>query len=231
MKIDFGKYILVFFITAVIFISALLLSNFFANKKLAEIKNIQESISLDILSSETQYTLLSQLSCKDTTGALLSDELNKLAHKIEYSENNLSSYSELEELKDFYFLLEIKDFLLMKKINKECDIPLYTVLYFYGDAKSCTDCEKQSYVLTDLRDSYDELRVYSFDFYTTLSAVNSLKSIYKVEEAELPILVIDDEVYTGFQSVEDVEGYLPKELLDSKNKEEENIDLTEEIDN
>ena len=54
-KIDWKKYILVFFITLGLFITASALSNYFGNKKIDQLKSIQDKIAIDILSSETQW--------------------------------------------------------------------------------------------------------------------------------------------------------------------------------
>ena len=62
---DGRKYIFAFIITALIFGTAIYASNYFSKKKLAEIQTIENRLSLDILSSETQYSLLEETSCKD----------------------------------------------------------------------------------------------------------------------------------------------------------------------
>ncbi|MDQ5961637.1 MAG: hypothetical protein QG669_29, partial [Patescibacteria group bacterium] len=62
---DSKRYIIVFFITLGIFSAAFWVSNFFSDQKTQQIKSIQDQISIDILSSETQFSLLQELSCKD----------------------------------------------------------------------------------------------------------------------------------------------------------------------
>ena len=54
MKNDWIKYIIVFFITVALFAIAAGLSNFFSNKKIENMRTIQDKLSTDILSSETQ---------------------------------------------------------------------------------------------------------------------------------------------------------------------------------
>ena len=49
-KINSKKYLFSFIITAIIFATAIYLSNYFSQKKLDEIRNIQDKISIDILS-------------------------------------------------------------------------------------------------------------------------------------------------------------------------------------
>jgi hypothetical protein len=154
--------------------------------------------------------LLQELSCKDVAANTLSDTLNELAEKIAYSEENLKNRDEVTELKRYYSLLEIKDYLLMQKIKAKCGTTVVPVFYFYTTAENCSECIKQSAVLTQIRSNYPELRVYSFDYNLDLSALQSLIKIFKVEDTKLPALVINDKLYTGFQSVEDIEKAVPE---------------------
>jgi len=220
--IDWKKYLLVFFITAGIFLSAVYLTNYFNGKKLSELRSIQDKISIDLLSSETQYALLEELSCGDVTNTLLSPELASLADKIEYSEKNIGNDNEFIELKKTYSLLEIKDYLLMKKISQRCGLKNIFILYFYTTAENCTECVKEGLVLDALREKYPQIRVYSFDYnLIDLSAVKAMTSIYKIKDTALPALVIDDKVYTGFHDIETIEKIKPslKSLIsETKNK-------------
>ena len=209
-KIDWQKYLIVFCITALLFITAGYLSNHFSNKKISQLKDIQDKISIDILSSETQFSLLSELSCKNVSGSLLSGELDNLGRKLEWGDENLSDNETLLYLKKYYFLLEIKDYLLMKRISARCGTKAAFVLYFYTTLEECDACEKQGIVLSTLRDQYPGLRVYSFDSGIDLSAVQAMVQIYKIKDAELPVLVIDDDLLTGFRGVEELSGLIEK---------------------
>ncbi|MFA7216884.1 MAG: hypothetical protein WC095_02795 [Candidatus Paceibacterota bacterium] len=218
-KIDWKKYIYTFFITAIIFGTAIFISNYFSQKKLAEIRSIQDTISIDILSSETQFSLLEELSCKDVTTEVLSKELGNLEEKLAYTEKDRGSTdSEVQTLKRYYSLLQIKDYLLMTKISQKCDKTPISIVYFYSNKGDCEDCEKAGYVLTKMRQDYPELRVYAFDYNLDISAVQTLISINKVEN-KLPALIIGEKVYYGFQTIEDLNKYLPEleELRKLKN--------------
>ena len=210
MKNDWSKYIIVFFITVALFAIAAGLSNFFSDKKVENMRTIQDKLATDILSSETQFSLLSELSCnQDTENDNLSSELNELANKINDSESNLKGNSDVTELKRYYSVLEIKDYLLTKKINQKCKGKLVPLLYFYTTANNCTECIKQGYVLTELREKYPGLRVYSFDYSLDLSALKALIKIYKIEDTKLPAIVINEHTYTGFKTVDDIEKIEP----------------------
>ena len=215
-KNDWKKYIIVFFITLSLFVLALYASNTFSDKKLNELKSIQDNISIDLLSTETQYSLLNDLDCSQVSpNSVLSDELNDLSKKIEYSESGIGKSDQLTQLKDSYSLLEIKDYLLMKELANRCGQKSVFVLYFYTTSDNCSECVKQGYALTALKEKYPALRVYSFDYALNLSAVETLEKIYNIKDTELPAMVSSGKVYTGFHSVDDVEKLMPalKDIL------------------
>ena len=215
-NIDWRKYVIVFFITLSLFVLAFYLSNVLSNKKLSELKTIQDNISIDLLSSETQYSLLNDLDCSQVSpNSVLSDELNDISKKIEYSDNNLDKSEQLTQLKESYSLLEIKDYLLMKELANRCGQKSVFVLYFYTTSDNCSECVKQGYALTALKEKYPGLRVYSFDYGLNLSAIETLEKIYDIKDTELPAMVSSGKVYTGFHSVEDIEKVIPtlKDML------------------
>ncbi len=209
-NIDYKKYLFSFLITSAIFITAIYLSNYFGQKKIEEIRNIQDKISIDILSSETQFALLEESSCEDFGTGSLSKELSELETKLSYTENQRGADDpEVQTLKKYYSLLEIKDYLLMNKISEKCKKTPLSIIYFYSNSENCKECEDEGYVLTRLREIYPELRVYSFDYDMDLSAIKTLISIYKVKN-ELPALVIKNKVHYGFKNIEDIEEIMPE---------------------
>ena len=224
---DWKKYIIVFLITLALFLTAFGVSTYLSNKKLSNLQTIQDQISVDVLSSEVQYSLLEEQSCSDVTRSVLSKELATFADKIEYSENNkIGNEQSLIDLKKNYSLLEIKDYLLMKKISARCGLKSSFILYFYANSNDCKDCDKQSIVLDTLRNEYPELRVYSFDYNLDLTAINALISIYKIPDT-LPAIVLNGKTYNGFQDIETLEKIIgpkpePKTETTAPAEEEKN---------
>ena len=214
-KIDTKKYISVLAITSFIFFTAIYFSNYFNNKKLAELKSIEDKIAIDILSSETQYALLQESSCEYISSSVLSQELNSLASKLSYTEGQLGNDSdEVVRLKKYYSLLQIKDYLLSKRIAQKCGLKPTFIIYLYSNKGDCADCEKEGYVLTYLRETYPDLRIYSFDYNLDLSAVKTLLSIFKIEK-NLPAMVIGNKTYYGFKDKSALEALLPKNIKDA----------------
>ena len=207
--INSKKYFIAFAITAIIFGTAIFVSNILSQKKLEDVRAIENRVALDILSSETQFALLEETSCRDIGPGFLSKELGSLGEKLTYAENQTGFDNEnLEYLKRSYFLLEIKDYLLMKRLATKCGIEPTFILYFYSTKDACENCERMGYVLTALRDKYPDLRVYSFDYHFDVGAINTLVSIYKVK-SDLPALIINGLSYYGFHSVEELEEAVP----------------------
>ncbi|MBA3732924.1 hypothetical protein H0W91_00935 [Patescibacteria group bacterium] len=212
-EVQTKKYLYSFLITVIIFSTAIYISHYFNQKKLDEIRSIQDKIAIDILSSETQFSLLEESSCKDIGSGTLSSELGNLEDKLTYTTNQ-RGYNDPEvlTLKRYYALLEIKDYLLMNKISQKCKKTPLSIIYFYSNDGTCEDCEREGYVLTNLRETYPDLRVYSFDYNADLSAVKTLISINKVKN-DLPAIFVKDKAYYGFQSIEDVEKAVPELLV------------------
>ena len=208
--LDSKKYLIAFLITAAIFGTAVYASNKLADKKLQDVRDIENRVALDILSSETQFALLEETSCRDIGPGFLSKELGPLGERLSYAEGETSFNAEdVKSLKHSYFLLEIKDYLLMKRLTEKCNVKPTFILYFYSsDNERCDDCEKMGYVLTALRDKYPDLRVYSFDYDYDLGAITTLISIYKVRD-QLPALIINGIPYYGYKTMEELEKNVP----------------------
>ena len=217
-NIDWKKYLIVFLITVSLFFTATYISNYFGAQKIDQIKSIQDNVAINILSSETQFALLQENSCKNVTGSVLSDELADLGDKLEWGQVNLGNTEEVSYLKKYYSLLEIKDYLLMKKVAAQCRVKSVFILYFYTTAENCSECERQGLVLSALRGKYPELRVYSFDYSIDLSAVRAMLQIYKIKDTALPALIIGDDLLTGFHGVDELEAKVKESFkLQEKN--------------
>ena len=205
------KYIIVFLITAGIFAVAFIVSNYLNDKRYEVIKTTADKISIDILSLETQFELFQESSCASLANPVLSDEINALADRLSYAENQRGiDDDDVITLKKYYSLLEIKDYLVMKKVDKRCDVNPISILYFYTNDEGCEDCAKHGYVLTKLRSDYPLLRIYSFDYDLDLNAIRTLTTISKIPKDQLPAIVIEGKTYTKFQSVEDIRKIIPE---------------------
>ena len=209
-KTDWLKYLYTFVITALIFITAIYISNYFSNKKMSQLKTMEDKISLDILSSETQFSLLTESSCENIGDNTLSREVGLLGDKLSYTEEKIGADNlDFQNLKTYYSLLEIKDYLLMKEISKKCNDKPVFILYFYSNKGSCADCQNEGYVLTKLHEMYPQIRIYSFDYDFNIPTINTLKSIYGIEN-KLPAMFINGKVQYGLKNIDDIKKIIPE---------------------
>ena len=209
MKSDWKKYVLTFLITAAIFITAIGVSSWFDTQRLNEVRTLQDSVSINILSSETQFNLLKDAACTDLFTSNLGEELGNLSDHLSYMESiGHRNDPDVITLKRYYSILEIKDYLLINSAATKCPNRPIPILYFYE--ANCPDCDRQGEVLTYLRQHHpDTLRVYSFDYNLDVSALKTLANINKVADP-LPAIVIGTTTYNGFHSIEDIEALIPE---------------------
>jgi hypothetical protein len=210
-SVRWSNYAIAFLITALIFATALVASNYFNGRRVADIQSQQQNISVDILSLETQFQLLAEHSCQDISeNSVLSKEIYPVGQRLAYLEQQSNvDQAQLTDLKRYYSLLEIKDYLLMQQVAQKCSLRPVFILYFYSNAGDCKDCEEQGYVLTGLSEAYPALRVYSFDYNLALSALQTLIDIHDVKD-ELPALVMNGKTYYGLHTMADIEKILPQ---------------------
>lgn len=212
MQKTWQRYVLAFVITATIFGIAFFVASRIDQGRVADVRAMQESIAIDLLSTETQFELLGNLDC-ELLGEhpVLSEELSELAERLSYTENSLGTENvQVIQLKRQYSLLQIKDYLLLQEISRKCGGKPVFVLYFYSNAGDCTTCAQAGEVLTYLRQKYPGLRVYSFDYNLELGALETLVALRKVKE-QFPAFIINNKapVY-GFKNVEEMEALIPE---------------------
>lgn len=206
------KYFTVFVITLGVFALVFLLSNYLYSQRINQVKNIEDNISQNILESEIQYSLLADVSCDETAdnSPVMIDEINSLTQRLSYMEEQRGTNdAEVISLKKYYSLLQVKDYLLLRERAKQCGQKPLTILYFYSNAGDCEECTKLGYVLTSMRGDYGDLHIYAFDYNIGLSVIDTLKSIYKLDN-NLPILVINRKPYYGFKTREEIEKLMPE---------------------
>ncbi len=189
--------------------------NYLNRARVAELSAIQDKISIEILSLDTQFSLLTAAPCDSVASStLLAHELADLGTRLSYAEDQLGSdNSQVLRLKNQYSLLEIRDYLITKQLAAACNTkPPVTVLYFYSNAGDCINCDRAGYALSYLRNTYPDLRVYSFDYNLDLGALKTLIAVTKVKNT-LPAFVINGKQSYNFISLADLEKQFPKGSL------------------
>ena len=221
---QYRRYFVAFILTTLIFFTGFLTSQMLTVKKLENLKNVEDSISLKLLSSETEYDLLKEVSCDNRNANFLTTEINDLAHQLEILEEQNIDQSKILDVKKRYSLLLVKDYLLSKRINESCGFQSTFVIYFYQNKDLCPECVNAGIALNSLREQYSKLKVYAFDYNLDLPIIKAMASVYGVEK-NLPALVVNKKTYYKLETVGDIEKLLPSEV---KIKSEERATSTKQ---
>lgn len=204
-------------ITALLIGTVVYAINYLNGQRVAQLSALQDQLSTDTLSIETQFALLESAPCEDITdGNTLSQEVSDLGDRLSVAENQLgSTNAQVVQLKKQYTLLQIRDYLLTQRLTQTCGIKPTVVLYFYSNKPgSCADCDRASYALSYLHNLNPELRVYSFDYDLDLAALDTLETVEKIQP-NFPAFVINGKRSYGFTKLDDFELLFPKDFFAS----------------
>lgn len=191
--------------------------NYLNNERIAQLTELQDQLATDTLSVETQFALLEEAPCEDLTeGNTLSQEVSNLGDRLAVAESQLGSTNEqVIQLKKQYTLLQIRDYLLTKRLSSTCGVDPVVVLYFYSNKPgACVDCDRAAYALSYLHNENPKLRVYSFDYDLPLGALDTLKSVEKVQP-KFPAFVIDGKRSYGFSTIDEFQTLFPEDFFAS----------------
>ena len=193
-SVNWGLYGTAFVISAVIFGVGFWLGVQIEKGVAAEVSNQIGKVRQNIGSLETLFLLEdSSMFCGSMTFEMdkFDSETFDLGARIGFMEEHKGIDP---SLKSEYMSLELRDYLLVQKINKKCGGNVTTILYFLSSS-SCEECRSQGLELTKTRESI-AARVYSFDLDINNSFVNAFAASLKV--TQYPAIVVNNRVYTGF---------------------------------
>ncbi|HEY4488955.1 MAG TPA: hypothetical protein VJA87_00515 [Candidatus Paceibacterota bacterium] len=186
--------------------------NYLDRKRVAQLNDLQTRLATDTLSIETQFALLEETSCENLSESnTLSQEMTNLGERLSFAENQLGTDNEqVIQLRKQYTLIQIRDYILTKRLAEACDLEPTVALYFYSnESGACEDCDRASYALSYLHEQSPALRVYSFDYNLDLGALKTLIAVEKVRP-EFPAFVIDGTQVYGFTDVDEFKLNFPK---------------------
>ncbi|MBN1503142.1 hypothetical protein JW930_06355 [Candidatus Woesearchaeota archaeon] len=203
-EIDLIKLVAVFSLSTLIFMIGVLVGNYISSKKLDNINILEQDLRTETMAIETQFMLLSEEPCSAIDSTTLTEELYKISERLDYMESKLGEDDpDVLRLKEYYSILQLRHWLLIKRINRECRTEFNLINYFYSNKGDCPKCEQQGFILTYIRKRYDNVRVYAYDINIDNVALNTFKEIYNVTTA--PTVIISDKVYERFVTKAEIE--------------------------
>ncbi len=213
-KIKYTKFIFAFLIAGVVFFGGLFLGGHITSLQINSITRYQEDLKTSLTSLELQHDLLKQNICEISDFNLFGAELGELGRQLENLEKGYGNNEKnILKLKEPYFLLEIRHYLLLQEARTRCGSNINLVLYFYSNnPEQCEQCSDQGYILSYLQDrvGYDKMKIYSFDIRSQSPSVRTLMDLYGVKGA--PLIVINDTSYDRFLSLEEIAKILGQDV-------------------
>jgi len=203
-RFESTRYLSTFALVTLVFVIGIIIGQTLTEMKFGEFSERERDLRAYILSLDLQSELISEKIC-DVDPFVLTEEKTKLGRDLEYLEDKFGRDNpKLIPLKKEYTLLSIRQWLLVKRMKEECGKDLTIILYFYSNEKNASICESQGYILDYLyHKNPEKIVIYAFDYDLDTPALNTLKSIYNVRR--VPSLVINDELYPGFQGKDELE--------------------------
>ena len=198
-------YIIGIIIAIIVFVTGFLLGLAITQSRYADIEDFETKLRIDAYNFDVQYLLLQEEPCK-----FIEDPFTEELYLIGAELSALEAERGFEDkdvlrLKNYYSMLEIRNWIFLKTFKEKCGKDYVLNLYFYSN-KDCEDCLEQGEILTSLRQKYPKIRTYSFDINIDNKALSALKQLYNVEEA--PTMVFDSVTLSGFRTEEELERAL-----------------------
>ena len=213
-KTSIKKYILAFILTLLVFSGGIVAGLFIENLRLSSAKQItlREKVTLRSLQLQHSYIASGLTDCK-TLHTILENNINELGKKvaviIDYEKKALFNEEEFKLQLQDYFLTEIQFYLLAKDIDKKCSQDNVKILYFYDEKKD----ETQGDILIYLKKKFDnKVLIFSLDSgFTEEPMIRTLLTNYNI--TQFPALVIEEKVFEGHQSADQLMKHLCTEFL------------------
>ncbi|MBT3721198.1 hypothetical protein HN789_03630 [archaeon] len=188
----------------------------------SEVLNTSREAKLNTLRDEVineienmkAFTAISDLIGESQNCELLETQLNYFDKSIWDLGKKLDSYESVSKniFDDPFYKTQKKRFnvnqifylSVHEKMKRSCNTSLpVTIIYFYGNSKECSDCDAQSFVLTDInKDIDEEISIFSLDVDLDVMAIAVLKEYHNV--TNLPCTVIEGKTYCGIKDRKEI---------------------------
>jgi hypothetical protein len=201
-KISWNTYAIAFVISVLLFATGILVGT-----QLVQSVNqgLQDELR-DLQQRTTEIELLTLLSDQQDAGRMCEIYRSSLAdfgaqtadfdRKIDILEKSRGKNDpETLQLKKDYLLMQVRDYLLIGKMNSQCPQKTDTVLFFYTN-KNCPECSRQGDVGPELKRDRPDVMIYAFDADLGLTVVDALEKINGV--TSYPALVVNGQKVEGY---------------------------------
>ncbi|MBI2651364.1 hypothetical protein HYX01_02755 [Candidatus Woesearchaeota archaeon] len=203
MEVNNKIYLMAALITALLFASIYSFNLFLNNKRENVVIDKMEEV-LDEYQEIQTLSLMSSVFGREMSCLSLEKSLAHMDKTLWDTGIKIDRYKQLTEefTKDPFYIIqktkfnrnEVLYFSMLKELKDWCSFNQTIILYFYKKKEECSNCDAQSFVLTDLNKEIDsEIAIFSFDTNLELPSINTLVLFYNV--TSYPCTVIENKTY------------------------------------
>ncbi|MEK6875704.1 MAG: hypothetical protein AABX30_03395 [Nanoarchaeota archaeon] len=204
------RYLIAFAIGTFIFLLIILSSYSISYWEFQRVSNLQISTSFDIFKDKLDYSLFDLGMCSNESFKKVSSDLGFQGRIIDDLERKIGKLDpRVIERKKFYTLVELEHFELVNLLNKQCNLNMQTILFFYSnDENSISKSEELGRLLGTLSGRHpDSLMIYSFDYNLDSDLIGKLKTKYKINEP-FTIIINEKDKLVNPKEITELESYL-----------------------
>lgn len=199
-----------------IFYAGFMLNNYKVDNLKAQIEDVETEQRSRIIGLELSESLQKQ-DCRAVQGWMNTtvDDLRDLRLEVAaYESSNKINNRDYTTVKKRYMNLLLQNLIQVRNYDQTCDKEVVDIVYFYDDG--CDACTDQATILTQIRQDYGkDVVVYPLDTELDMQPINFLLNYYDIER--YPSVVVDGEVYEGFQSQDNLTASIETKLNNTGN--------------
>lgn len=205
-------YLIAGIISLILYLAGLFTGYFFQQAVFSEVEKNIEDLKKDLENAQLEYmflTLKAKGSCQ-----ILSSLTNELTSRLYSILNELIKLEgrqdqRLTEAKNDYTMLAIRTWILKSNTKEVCEEDVLPVLYLYSIP--CDECLEQGKILDEIKAMYpNKVLTFTIDSGVNLPIVQTLIKSYNITKT--PALVIEEEVYQGLISKEEIKDIICSKL-------------------
>ncbi|MFT4244038.1 MAG: hypothetical protein ACMXYB_01120 [Candidatus Woesearchaeota archaeon] len=153
-----------------------------------------------------------ETNCRGVVSSFLESiqKLDNVVFSLErYESSAIARHDEYLELKESYFNLQTRYYILANRINSLCPNSFDTILYFYTYDRDCPECEDQGLFLSHIKRKHtDNVMIFSYNIQSESTIVSILTQTNSIKSYQTPTLIINSKHKLGFSNVGQIEKYL-----------------------
>lgn len=220
-KVDWEYLVLAFFATLLIMSSILYLGTGLSDHKVNSLREDVKQIEVEQRSHSLGLQFAESVEgqkCEAMQRWVESSvpEIQNLRQEVAaYESSSKVENAEYELVKKRYMNLVIQNLIEVRQMEERCGDDRVNIVYIYTK-NDCDRCEDQGTVLTYYRRNYeDNVLVHPLDSDLSMKSIEFMEDFYNIND--YPALIVEGEVYEGFQNREKV-GEIIEQNLNQTNQ-------------